>query len=155
MPGIPERGPDCCRVVAVRPETQNLRAGRLLLARIGELAQERADFGFETTLSGRNYVKLLTDMKAGGYQVELFFLCWLSVGSACIGRSKNKRSKIMKKASENPHTKLADAAFRQAAQKVIKRAKESGTPVIIWEDGEVKRVEPRNTRKTRKRNPEN
>ncbi len=29
----------------------------------------------------------------------------------------------MKKASENPHTKLANAAFRQAAQKVIKRAR--------------------------------
>jgi hypothetical protein len=61
----------------------------------------------------------------------------------------------MKKASDNPHTKLADAAFRQAAQKVIKRAKESGTPVIIWEDGEVKKVEPRNTRNTRKRKSEN
>jgi hypothetical protein len=61
----------------------------------------------------------------------------------------------MKKVPENPHTKLADAAFRQAAQQVIKRAKEFGTPLIIWEDGEVKRVEPRNTRKTRKRNPEN
>ncbi len=57
----------------------------------------------------------------------------------------------MKKASENPLTKLADAAFRQAAEKVIKRATESGTPVIIWEDGEVKRVEPRSTRDTRKR----
>ncbi len=60
----------------------------------------------------------------------------------------------MKKAPENPLTKLADAAFRQAAQKVIKRAKECGTPVIIWDGGEVKRVEPRNTRKTRKRKSE-
>jgi hypothetical protein len=57
----------------------------------------------------------------------------------------------MKKPAENPLTKLAEAAFQQAAQKVIKRAKESGTPVIIWEDGQVKRVEPRNTRITRKR----
>ena len=29
---------------------------------MGELADERADFGFETTLSGRTYVKLLTYM---------------------------------------------------------------------------------------------
>jgi hypothetical protein len=61
----------------------------------------------------------------------------------------------MKKPPENRLTKLAEAAFRQAAQKVIKRAKESGTPVIIWEDGQVKRVEPRNTRITRKRKSEN
>ena len=37
------------------PETQNLRAGRLLLERIGELAATKEDFGFETTLSGRTY----------------------------------------------------------------------------------------------------
>ena len=29
------------------PETQNVRAGRLLLERIDELASQRADFGFE------------------------------------------------------------------------------------------------------------
>ena len=34
------------------PETQNARAGRLLLQRIGELVKGRASFGFETTLSG-------------------------------------------------------------------------------------------------------
>ena len=49
----------------------------------------------------------------------------------------------MKKKPEQPLTKLADAAFEQAAQKVVERAKESGTPVIIWEDEEVKQVEPR------------
>jgi len=60
----------------------------------------------------------------------------------------------MKKPTESPLTKLAEAAFRQAAKKVIKRAKESGTPLIIWEDGVVKRVEPRNALKRRKRKAE-
>ncbi|MCK4390471.1 MAG: hypothetical protein KAV83_09580 [Desulfobacterales bacterium] len=40
------------------PETQNLRAGRLLLTRITELTGAKQDFGFETTLSGRSYVRL-------------------------------------------------------------------------------------------------
>jgi hypothetical protein len=31
----------------------------------------------------------------------------------------------------------ADAAFRQAAMKVIERARQTGTPVIIWENGQV------------------
>jgi predicted ABC-type ATPase len=53
------------------PETQNVRAGRLLLERIKQLANEQADFGFETTLSGRSYVKLLGDMKANCYRVVL------------------------------------------------------------------------------------
>jgi predicted ABC-type ATPase len=71
------------------PETQNLRAGRLLLERIGELAGERADFGFETTLSGRTYVKLLTDMKGSGYRVVLFFL-WLPNADMAVARVENR-----------------------------------------------------------------
>jgi hypothetical protein len=48
---------------------------------------------------------------------------------------------------ENPLTKLADAAFRQAAQNVIKRAIEAGTPLIIWEDEQIKEVNPRKLRR--------
>ncbi|MGM0424768.1 MAG: hypothetical protein ACQEQX_07610 [Thermodesulfobacteriota bacterium] len=34
----------------------------------------------------------------------------------------------------------ADAAFRKSAWRVIKRAKFYGTPIVIWEDGQVKEV---------------
>jgi predicted ABC-type ATPase len=71
------------------PETQNLRAGRLMLDRIAELAGERADFGFETTLSGRTYVKRLSDMKANGYRVVLFFL-WLPNADMAVARVENR-----------------------------------------------------------------
>jgi hypothetical protein len=30
-----------------------------------------------------------------------------------------------------------DAAFRQAAQEVLRVAKQTGTPVIVWRDGRV------------------
>jgi hypothetical protein len=56
------------------PETQNVRAARLLLTRIRELAEIKRDFGFETTLAGRSYVRILSDMKNRGYRVQLFFL---------------------------------------------------------------------------------
>jgi hypothetical protein len=36
----------------------------------------------------------------------------------------------------------ADAAFQQAAYKVIQRAKQTGTPVIIWEDNRIREVPP-------------
>jgi predicted ABC-type ATPase len=71
------------------PETQNLRAGRLLLERIRELAEQQVDFGFETTLSGRTYVKLLTEMKANGYRVVLFFL-WLPSADMAVARVENR-----------------------------------------------------------------
>jgi hypothetical protein len=35
-------------------------------------------------------------------------------------------------------TEKADAAFRQAAANVIERARQTGTPVIVWENGQVK-----------------
>ncbi len=34
-------------------------------------------------------------------------------------------------------TDKADAAFRQVAVDVIKRARQTGTPVIVWEDGRM------------------
>jgi predicted ABC-type ATPase len=71
------------------PQTQNARAGRLLLERIGELVSERANFSFETTLSGRTYVKLLSDMKADGYRVLLFFL-WLPNAEMAVARVANR-----------------------------------------------------------------
>ena len=34
------------------------------------------------------------------------------------------------------NTKI-EAAFRQAARKVVRVAKQTGTPVIVWRDGRV------------------
>ena len=34
----------------------------------------------------------------------------------------------------------ANAAFQQAAKKVIQRARQNGTPIIIWEAGNVKEI---------------
>ena len=34
-------------------------------------------------------------------------------------------------------TEKANAAFRQAAAKVVERARQTGTPVIVWEQGLV------------------
>jgi predicted ABC-type ATPase len=67
------------------PETQNVRAGRLLLERMDELAAQRATFGLETTLSVRAYFKILAKMKANGYRVVMFFL-WLADVQTAIER---------------------------------------------------------------------
>lgn len=71
------------------PETQNLKAGRLVLERIKELSAAKRDFGFETTLSGRIYVRLLSTMKADGYRVYLFFL-WLPSADLSVARVVNR-----------------------------------------------------------------
>src|SRR5205823_4166283 len=45
------------------PETAALAAGRLMLAEIQRLADQRASFAFETTLSGKTYERLLRRMR--------------------------------------------------------------------------------------------
>jgi len=56
------------------PETAAFRAGRLMLQEIQTFANQRADFGFETTLSGRSYLGLIRELKSRGYQVHIFFV---------------------------------------------------------------------------------
>jgi predicted ABC-type ATPase len=67
------------------PEMQAMRAGRLLLTRIKELAEARSDFGFETTLAGRGYVNLFNGLKRSGYRIILFFL-WLPSAEMAVSR---------------------------------------------------------------------
>lgn len=72
-----------------RPESQRIRAGRLLLARMHELAAAEIDFGFETTLAGRGHVRTLADLKQCGYQIQLFFL-WLPAADLAVARVANR-----------------------------------------------------------------
>jgi hypothetical protein len=37
---------------------------------------------------------------------------------------------------------LADAAFRRVAVEVVRRAKQTGTPVIVWENGQIRAIPP-------------
>ena len=59
-----------------QPELIAIKAGNLMLEQIHALGKRGVDFGFETTLSGRMYVKLIQDLKKRGYQIHLCFL-WL------------------------------------------------------------------------------
>lgn len=41
-------------------------------------------------------------------------------------------------------TTLANAAFEQAARKVIQLAKQTGTPIIVWKDGHIEEIPSEN-----------
>jgi predicted ABC-type ATPase len=58
------------------PDRAAFEAGRIMLARLRELAARREDFSFETTLSGRAYAPLLRELSAAGYRIRLDFL-WI------------------------------------------------------------------------------
>jgi predicted ABC-type ATPase len=56
------------------PETELLAASRLFLGEIAARIQARQDFAFETTLSGRSYLKLIDRLKAENWRTELIYL---------------------------------------------------------------------------------
>jgi predicted ABC-type ATPase len=69
------------------PERAALKAGRLMLEEIHSLTKRGVDFGFETTFSGKTYVRLLQAMKKGGYLIHIFFL-WISDVELALERIK-------------------------------------------------------------------
>lgn len=74
------------------PETAALRAGRTMLSEIQSFAKRRVPFAFETTLSGRSYVRLLRQLKLQGYEVQLFFL-WLKTVDLALSRVRERVSR--------------------------------------------------------------
>jgi len=61
------------------PEEQTLAASRLLLREIDQHILARRDFAFETTLSGRTYLRLIQRLRSQGWRVELLYLALPSV----------------------------------------------------------------------------
>jgi len=56
------------------PEQQLLAASRLFLQQIEQHIAEGRDFAFETTLSGRGYLRLVRRLRSSGWRVELIYL---------------------------------------------------------------------------------
>jgi predicted ABC-type ATPase len=71
------------------PETAAFRAGRLTLSEIRLQARHQADFGFETTLSGRSYLNVIRNLKDQGYAVHFFFL-WVPEVDLALSRIRGR-----------------------------------------------------------------
>jgi predicted ABC-type ATPase len=56
------------------PDLAAIAAGRLMLEQMAEHAKRGESFAFETTLSGRSYVRLIRKWRRDGYFVTLLFL---------------------------------------------------------------------------------
>jgi len=64
------------------PELADVQAGRQMLAEMDRLAADGRSFAFETTLSGRGYLRRIQQWRADGYHVTLMFLRLPSVDLA-------------------------------------------------------------------------
>ncbi|MBU1054777.1 MAG: Zeta toxin family protein [Proteobacteria bacterium] len=57
-----------------QPEKMAIAAGRIMIGRIIECVRRNESFAFETTLSGKGYMKNVIDWKNKGYEIVIYFL---------------------------------------------------------------------------------
>jgi predicted ABC-type ATPase len=70
---------------AFDPESEAVKAGRIMLDHLHDLAVRRRSFAFETTLSARTYAPWLGGLRQAGYAVHLFYF-WLRSPNLAITR---------------------------------------------------------------------
>ncbi len=67
------------------PESVAVQAGRVMLERLRNLAAQRADFAFETTLASRTFAPFLKRLVEQGYGMRLVYV-WLNSPDLCVSR---------------------------------------------------------------------
>jgi Uncharacterized protein conserved in bacteria len=70
-------------------EAVNFEAGRIMLKRLHELAEQQENFSFESTLSSRSFALFLQQLKNCGYQITLFYFS-LSSASLAYRRVRHR-----------------------------------------------------------------
>jgi predicted ABC-type ATPase len=70
---------------AFDPESEAMKAGRIMLEHMREMTAARRSFAFETTLAARTYARRLGELKRDGYAVHLFYY-WLESADMAIQR---------------------------------------------------------------------
>lgn len=77
------------------PAKVQIKAGKILIEQIDSFIKDRADFAFESTLSGRAYVSLFREAKAKGYTIAIFYLS--------ISSKKFAQERIKQRVKEGGH----------------------------------------------------
>ncbi len=71
------------------PESVAIQAGKIMLKRLDYLANLGIDFAFESTLSGRNYLKFLRKCQNLGYTINIIYF-WLQTPELAIERVRRR-----------------------------------------------------------------
>ena len=87
------------------PEKGQLEAARLFLAEVNGFINRRESFAFETTLSGRSYLRMIRKLVTDGWLVQMFYL-WLPSVEAC-------RQRVAERVKHGGHNIPADVIERR------------------------------------------
>jgi len=71
------------------PGSVSFEAGRLMLNRLHDLAQQQQTFAFESTLAARSYVHWIDRLRSNGYTFQLMFL-WLRSADLAVERVRER-----------------------------------------------------------------
>jgi predicted ABC-type ATPase len=71
------------------PASVALQAGRVMLNRLHELAEQRKTFAFETTLAAKHYAGWIKKLRDNGYAFQLMFL-WLRSPDLAVQRVRTR-----------------------------------------------------------------
>lgn len=119
---------------------RNLRAGRLMLDRLDELAAARAEFMFETTLATRTYANRISRWRQRGYRTTLIYLRLPNVEASL--------QRVAKRVALGGHG-IPDATIRRRFQRSLEYLEIYYKPIVdewhIWDsvEGDFRFVEAR------------
>lgn len=94
-----------------KPEAAAIRASRIMLERMNELLDRRADFGVETTLATRSLFRVIEDAKNLGYVVILIYF-WLNSPDLAVER-------VQKRVASGGHNVSEPTVRRRYTQGII------------------------------------
>jgi predicted ABC-type ATPase len=98
------------------PDREAVEAGRLFLREVRRFIADRESFAFETTLSGRNYLRMIRELVATGWEVHLVYL-WLPGVATC-------RERVAERVSRGGHDIPAETIERRYFRSVRNLLKE-------------------------------
>lgn len=70
-------------------ESMALKAGRIMLEHLKDLAKQRTDFAFETTLASKTFAPWIRTLKEAGYKFHLLYL-WLPSPDMAVDRVSDR-----------------------------------------------------------------
>lgn len=76
-------------IAPLNPEAAALKSGKLMLSLVDEAIATEKSLCVETTLSGKNYLKIIRNAKQKGYKIVLIFL-WLESAKMALKRVKRR-----------------------------------------------------------------
>jgi len=129
------------------PERELITASKIFLQEIKNHIVSNNDFALETTLSGRSYIKMINDLKALGWMVELVYLALPNVEM-----SKQRVAERVKHGGHNIPLKDIERRFPRSLHNLLNEfsgivdscscfMNDNEEPLLIFEqEGQVRNV---------------